>query len=141
MGNNIGMKIYRIAVEKDIVAATMVLNNNKILILKRGQTAPWMPGKWNLPGGVVVEENEDISAAASRECQEEAGLTPNNLRFFNTYSSPHFDLNVFQAETNNPNVNMDFESSNYAWVGLEDYSNYDYVPFVREAIQSFLSSL
>jgi 8-oxo-dGTP pyrophosphatase MutT (NUDIX family) len=132
------MKIYRISAKREIVAAVMVVNHGKVLILKRGSTAPWMPNKWNLPGG-IVEGKEDLRSAALRECKEETGLNVSNLAFVNKYINPEFDLYIFRAETKDTNVNMDFESSDWAWVDKNNYAGYDYVPYVKEAISGVLS--
>ena len=124
---------------KEIVAATIIINNNKALILKRGPTAPWMPNKWNLAGG-EVENNENIQSAAIRECKEESGLSITNLKLFKTFKDPDFDLYIFQAKTNNTNVNMNFENSEYAWVTVNDLPKYDFVPYVKEAITQLLNT-
>ena len=47
-------------------AAVVIVRNNKALILQRGYTAPWMPGKWNLPGG-GIDQGETPIKAAKRE--------------------------------------------------------------------------
>lgn len=47
--------------------------DGKVLLLRRGRTAPWRPGFWNLPGG-YAEPGERPSHAARRELYEEAGL-------------------------------------------------------------------
>ena len=47
----------------------------EILILRRGKTAPWKPGVWSLPGG-VVEKGESVLIAGLRELKEETDLEP-----------------------------------------------------------------
>jgi len=134
------MKIYKISNKpenKEIVVAVIVINNGKVLILKRGSTAPWMPNKWNLPGG-IVEGREDLRTAALRECKEETGLNVNNLAFVGKYIDPDFYLYIFRAETKDVNINMDFESSDWAWVTKDNYGQYEYVPYVKEVIGGVL---
>ena len=51
----------------------------KLLALKRGITAPWKPGHWNITGGMVGDfiKNELPLNAALREVKEETGLNIN----------------------------------------------------------------
>ncbi len=141
------MKIYKISqVEetteetKEVTVATVVKNGDKVLILKRGGTAPWMPNMWNLPGG-GVEEGESLEAAAIRECQEESGITIKSLNRIASFADPSgFTLIVFSAEPVDVNVSLNFESSAYVWVDLSNYMKYDYVPYVKQCIDSVLNS-
>lgn len=41
----------------------------RVLLLLRGPTAPWMPNRWNLPGG-KIERGESSLEAAMRETRE-----------------------------------------------------------------------
>lgn len=56
-------------------AHVVVVQSGRILLLRRGLTAPWAPGKWGLPGG-YVEPGETPAQAAVRELSEEAGIDP-----------------------------------------------------------------
>ena len=47
-------------------AHVVVVQSGRILLLRRGLTAPWAPGKWGLPGG-YVEPGETPAQAAVRE--------------------------------------------------------------------------
>ena len=49
-------------------AAVVVVDGDKALLLKRGNTAPWMPNKWNLPGG-MIDPGETAIQAATREAK------------------------------------------------------------------------
>ena len=51
----------------------IIERDNRVLLLRRGMTAPWMPGRWNLPGG-NVERGETPEQGAIREAEEEAGV-------------------------------------------------------------------
>lgn len=57
-----------------IVAMVVLVRDQKVLLMKRGQHMKRRPGQWDLPGG-VVESGEELSAAATRETLEEAGVS------------------------------------------------------------------
>jgi len=57
---NIGCEVY-------------VVSNNKVLLLKRSDTAKNFPGFWIGPGG-HVDDGEDVLTAAIREVNEETGV-------------------------------------------------------------------
>ena len=76
--------------ELDVVGASVVLlkttascSRVTALILKRSPDASWGPNLWNLPGG-WINSGETPADTAKRECEEEAGLTPLDLKFLRT---------------------------------------------------------
>ena len=66
----------------------MVVEGNKILLVKRGQ--PPHQGEWALPGG-FVEYGETVEAAAKREVQEETGIAISLSAILGVYSVPERD--------------------------------------------------
>lgn len=125
------------AAEPSPTAVTVLTNRGRALILRRGPTAPWMPGAWNLPGG-GIDEGETPEQAAARECAEEAGIAPLGLRPVRKVADPDLTLYVFTAETNVTVPRLNYESDAYAWVGPEDVDKYRFVPHVADAILSVI---
>ena len=82
-------------------AAVVIIRNNKALILQRGYTAPWMPGKWNLPGG-GIDENETPEIAAKREALEETSidLTHHNIVSLTIQDGGGWILETFMTKIN-----------------------------------------
>lgn len=118
---------------REHAAAVALVHQGRVLILQRGPTAPWMPNKWNLPGGVVDEGESPIQAAA-RECQEEAGIFPKNIRMLRKFNASTYDVDFFVGECDTDRVKIDYESQNYKWIAPQEVNNYQYVPFVKEAV-------
>jgi mutator protein MutT len=69
-----------------------ILENDKgeIMLVKR--KADPSIGKWDLPGG-FVDLNETVEQSLKRELKEEIGITPFDLRYFDSYS----DIYVYQG--------------------------------------------
>ena len=120
-------------------AATIVTHQGKVLIIKRGETAPWMPGKWNLPGG-TTDSGEHHSVTAEREMREEAGIDAKVVHH-TSVEHPDYNVHFYTTEVASPEVKLDAaENTEYKWVGLHELDQYDFVPDVKEAIQSVLEA-
>lgn len=113
--------------------------DNKILILKRGSTAPWMPNKWSLVGG-VVEEGEDFESALIRESEEETGLIPINLKKADDFTTDEMGRLIFYTgDLDSEDVVLDYENSDYAFIDKSTYLDYHYVPSVKEFLEKLFN--
>ncbi|HCC84278.1 MAG TPA: hypothetical protein DEP87_01205 [Candidatus Pacebacteria bacterium] len=128
-----------------------VVHDDKVLILKRANTAQSRPGCWDLPGGnsewpVALTENTAniYQLDIVREIQEETGseTSPNNfseknLIFFRTFFEPErqvyslicgwklnavTDLTAFSPEK----VKLSPEHTQMAWISLSEAASYDF---------------
>jgi len=119
-------------------ATVAVINRDKkILILERGSTAPWMPGRYCLPGG-KVEQNEGLVDCASRELGEETGIfivDSNILAPYNISYSSGYNKIVFLISIADPVVTLNWEHDSYAWVSREESTLYNLVPGTKAAIK------
>ena len=95
---------------------------NKVLFGKRlGKFA----GMWSLPGG-RFEFGEHLSAAATRELQEETGLVATDLEFIQLLNDPRAETHYvhinFLAKSWTGEVSlMETEKfSDWAWFGLDE---------------------
>jgi mutator protein MutT len=61
------------------IALAAVVRDRKLLICRRHDDAPVLPGYWELPGG-KIEPLESPADAALRELQEETGIAATILR-------------------------------------------------------------
>jgi 8-oxo-dGTP pyrophosphatase MutT (NUDIX family) len=124
-------------------ATVAVINNEqKILLLRRGSTAPWMPGRYCLPGG-KVEQNEDLINCAIRELCEETGIVivdNNYLAPFTVQYSSGYSKTIFTITMNNPVVNLNWEHDNYVWANSSDIINLNIVPGLNTTIKSLAAN-
>ncbi len=56
--------------QRDVVAAGILVRDNRVLLCHRSASRRWYPSVWDLPGG-HVEANETAGAALIRELREE----------------------------------------------------------------------
>jgi mutator protein MutT len=59
--------------QQDVVAAGILVRDNRVLLCHRSASRRWYPSVWDLPGG-HVEANESAGAALIRELREELAI-------------------------------------------------------------------
>jgi mutator protein MutT len=124
--------------EKQKNAVAVIVNNdNKILLLKRGKEAPWMPEKWALVGG-AVEKGETPQQAVEREILEEVGLEINKfIRTFSIQRNPNSIETVFACRYDGDPTEIELdttENTNYGWYDVDEMHYLDIVPNLIEYI-------
>ena len=97
-------------------ATIALVDNGKVLLLKRGDTAPWQPNKFCLVGG-GVDDKESLLDAAIRETNEEVGINLDRpllkdivISYNNGYSKV-----VFYYFLQDREVVLNYEHSFYDW--------------------------
>jgi len=120
------------------VAVVVEDPRGRVLLLLRGPTDPWMPLRWNLPGG-RIERGESASEAGMRETHEEAGLRVYALSQLSQVTAPGGGtLAVLYADYWDGRVRLlDGENSRSAWVPREIAWTWDLIPLHREVLRRF----
>lgn len=122
-------------------AAVAIVNNEKILMLKRMDNE-----MWTLPGG-TMELHESLIDCAVREVLEETGLDVQINDVIGTYTDPDVRIEysdgevrreftiVYYGKASNCNeVVLDEESSTYAWIPLSDVESYPMAKSQRKRV-------
>ena len=124
--------------EKTKNAVGVIVNNdNKILLLKRGEKAPWMPNKWALVGG-EIKKGETPQKACEREILEETGLEIN--KFIKSFTiERHGDSieHVFACRYEGESTDIELDTSEnvkYGWYDVSEMEFLDIVPHLIEYI-------
>ena len=117
--------------DTDVVAKVIIFNEDgKVLVLRRGETAPKYPGFWDLPGG-HVQEGENVKEGAKREVKEEVGLSVKGLKEVNKHEKVHFlRTNDYSGET----LEDMPEHTAKKWITIDDLNTLEFLPHHKETL-------
>jgi 8-oxo-dGTP pyrophosphatase MutT (NUDIX family) len=133
-----------------VVGATFLIRDDKILLLRRGNAAPWCPGQWDLPGGQVEEIEgydhsmgavlphlENTREAATRELYEEAGVwaEPYDLEDVTIVKVEGEDVHFYKLTewVGEPEFDTT-EHQDMKWVTMKEAFRMDVVPGIKRAL-------
>jgi len=124
---------------KRSAAVVALCPRGKVLVLRRGPTDPWAPGKWCLPGG-GAEPHETLEQAARREAFEEAGLFLGPLRPLARVPTIHGFVQVFiGSSTDGRAMLLDGEHDRMAWLAVHEALRLPLVPYSRTALRRLVA--
>ena len=81
------------------------------------------PINWGIPGG-KIEENETLYEGIERECIEEIGYFPKDIKLIpiQKFINKNFIYHTFFCEVEDEFIpDLNYEHCGYAWVGKEQY--------------------
>ncbi len=128
-------------------SAVAIINDNKILMLKRRDNS-----KWTMPGG-TLEMDENMVECAVREVKEELGLDITIKDIIGTYTDPDIRVEysdgevrreftiVYYGTSLNTEIVIDDESSAYAWIDLDHVDNYPMADSQRRRVEDVIKFL
>lgn len=111
-----------------LVLSAIVMNNNKVLLLKRSDNEDSYPGYWELPGG-KREPRESVEYGLIRECEEETGITVQDFSFVNSFlygeNPESVQLNFLTlVHGKSPVVKLCSDHVAYTWLGINELHKY-----------------
>jgi len=109
------------------VSQKAIIFNRKgeILTIRRSETAPSNPGKWDFPGG-DLDFGEDAMEGIIREIKEETGLDVGDLRPFDVESHINKEGDfwvtiAYIAKAVSDKVILSYEHDEFKWLTAEDF--------------------
>ena len=124
-----------------VVCSVLAERGGKILLLRRGPGSVIRQGGWDLPGG-ILEQDEDLSECVKREFCEETGLTlasAPRIIFAESGCGEGFWIRlVFIADSSEGEVRLSPEHCDHAWATPKEALALDYGKggeFQRRAVE------
>jgi len=112
------MDNFRIAVK------SFIINNDKLLLVKRATDDVMKPSVWEIPGG-RLSLGEDPKEGLKREVKEETGidievLHPINVRHFVRSDKQTITMLIFLCRAEDREVKLSEEHSDFVWASIDD---------------------
>ena len=129
------------------IITAFIKNNNKILILKRSDKVRSMKGLWSGVSGII--ENDEIPINRAKiEIFEEVGIKENKINLVKSVekikiSSPQYENHEWEVfpflfETNETEIKLNWENSEYKWINVNELKNYETVPSLDKILFNLL---
>ncbi|PSO43719.1 hypothetical protein BRC20_00425 [Candidatus Saccharibacteria bacterium QS_8_54_8] len=126
----------------------IVLNGDKLLLVKRSREVGFYPGKWNWVSG-FIDEQKPLRAFVEQELYEETGISRQYSREL-FFASPvtvtddglgktWFIYPAVVVLASEVAPELDWEAEGYAWVIPAQLSSYETVPGVTDSIRAALA--
>jgi 8-oxo-dGTP diphosphatase len=114
----------------DIAVAGVVVNDGKILILRRSKAKGHYAGSWDFPCERVKDEGS-LSGNVVRGIMEESGLVVEVVRRGSPVTLEDGDWKFvvvpFLCKTESRDVRMDSEHDDFRWVSVEEMGGFDMI--------------
>lgn len=126
-----------LAENKEIRGTAIVIfdDQDKFLILKRAPRSVWMPNHWGLPGG-RIDPGEVPPETIVRETKEEVNLDVSDVKELETKSEHGV---YFTTRTYSGELQLSDEHTDFAWVSLDELSNYKTTPNLESRVKEALN--
>ena len=129
------------------IVTSFIKNSNKILILKRSNKVRTMKGLWSGVSG-IIENNEVPIDRARIEIFEEVGIKSEQISLVKNIekikiSSPQYENHEwivfsFLFETEETEVKLNWENSEFKWIYVDELKNYETVPSLNKILINLL---
>lgn len=137
-----------------IAVTAIVVKDGKYLITKRADNEKRWPGKWTVPGG-KLEANDYANKPhdtdeghwynvfenlVKREVKEETGIEIKNIKYLTNLAFipddkvPTIVISLY-ADHDGGEVILNEESTDHAWITLEEAKNYELIAGIYEELE------
>ena len=129
------------------IITAFIINNNKILILKRSDKVRSMRGLWSGISG-IIENNEIPIKRAKIEILEEVGIKKSKINLIKSiekikitspqYENHEWEVFPFLFETKETEIKLNWENSEHKWINVNELKNYETVPSLDKILFDLL---
>ena len=130
------------------IVTSIIKHQEKILLLKRSNRVKTMKNVWSGVSGVIENDDESPLSRAKIEIFEEVGLMEKKIELLKSNEQIKIDSQqyknhtwnifpfLFQVET--PEIKLNWENSEFAWIDPNEIVNYKTVPALKEILFDLL---
>ena len=129
------------------IVTSFLLNQGKILILKRSETVKTMKNMWSGISG-IIENDEEPLTRAKIEIFEEVGIKENEIKLLKIgneidiispqYKNHQWHGFTFLFETYYLEIKTNRENSDFKWINPVELKEFDIVPSLEKVLLSLL---
>ena len=129
------------------IVTSFIQDNHKLLLLKRSNKVKTMKGLWAGISG-IIEKNEEPLVRAKIEIHEEIGVSEDKIKLINSayglkvkspqYENHEWEIFAFLFEAKNFEIKLNWENSEYTWIGINELQNYKTVPSLEKVLLKLL---
>lgn len=112
-----------------VVAAAIILDNDKVLIAQR-QEGSNMEYKWEFPGG-KLEQDETPEECLVREIREELDMAIEPIEIYKAVRHKHNDKDILLLAYICKRIQGEgraIECNDFKWISLDELGQYEYTP-------------
>ena len=129
------------------IVTSFLLNQEKILILRRSKNVKTMKNMWSGISG-IIENDEEPLTRAKIEIFEEVGIKENEIKLLKIgkemdiispqYKNHQWHVFPFLFETDNLKIKINWENSDFKWINQVELKKFDIVPSLEKVLLSLL---
>jgi len=129
------------------IVTSFIINDGKILFLKRSDQVKTMKGLWAGISG-IIEKGELPLTRAKIEIFEEVGIKEEDIELLKTcknmkinspqYKNHEWNIFPFLFSSKNIDIKLNWENSEFKWLKSADVVNYRTVPDLDKVLANLL---
>ena len=129
------------------IVTSFIQDKDRFLILKRSKYVKTMKCLWAGISG-IIENDEEPQSRAKIEIFEELGITADRITLVKAgpktriispqYKNHEWEIFPFLFLSENPEIILNWENSEYKWIRLDDIIDYQTVPNLEQVLRSLL---
>ena len=130
------------------IVTSFIINDQKILLLKRSNKVKSMKCLWAGISGIIEESDETPLSRAKIEIFEEVGIKEEEIKLLKTiqqlrivspqYKNHEWNIFPFLFTTKNMEIKLNWENSEFKWIKPTEIVNYKTVPDLDKILSNLL---
>ena len=130
------------------IVTSFIKNGDRILILKRSDKVKSMKCLWAGVSGIIEKNDTTPLSRAKIEILEETGINEEKIELLKAderikieaaqYKNHEWNIFPFLFKTENPEIKLNWENSEFQWIKPNEIKNYETVPELEKILFSLL---